>query len=363
MQRRRLLAAAPLGFAALARPALAQTPPPVQWQLASDFVRAEGLMAAGADYLSRRVAALTDNRFQITPANAGQPIPAGEVLAAVKAGKVEMGYLRPALYTDAIPALGFAGGMPFGLSARGQMAWLVRGGGVEAVNTVFSAHSCRGFAAGLLGNAFGGWWRQELRSGAELSGRKIAVVGPAAPVLAALGAKPVTLPPTELAAALKKGTVEAAFCGGPVEGDALGLADGAKLVYLPGWQAPAETFWAVVGQDKWRDLLPPYKAALECACAETAAWMLALDDALSPESFAKLKHAGVEVQPLAPDVLAALAKATATWLATQAAGDAAFKKLFDPWQKFAAAEDAWFTLSRPQAEAKPPPAPAKAGKP
>ncbi len=366
MQRRRLLAAAPFGLAALARPALAQTPPPLQWQLASDFVRAEGLMAAGADYLSRRVAALTDNRFQIVPSNAGQPVPAGGVLAAVKAGKVEMGYVRPALYTQATPALGFAGGMPFGLSARGQMAWLLRGGGVEATNAVLAAFKCLGIPAGLTGNNFGGWWRQDLKAAADLSGRKIAVQGPGASVLAQLGAQPQALAPTDLVAALQKGVVEAAFLGGPVDGDHLDLASAARIAYVPGWQAPAESFWAVIAQDKWRDLAPAYKAALQTACTETAAWMLALYDALSPASLAKLEKAGVAVKPLPPEVLAALGKAATAWFGTQAASDAAFKKILEPWQKFVAAENAWFALDRPPAEAKPAPAtapvPAKAGK-
>jgi TRAP-type mannitol/chloroaromatic compound transport system substrate-binding protein len=357
MQRRRLITAAPLGLAILARPALAQTPPPVQWRLAGDFARVQSLPASAADYLCGRVAALTDNRFQITPATAGEPIPAGGVLAAVKAGKVEIGYVRPALYAAATPALGFAGGMPFGLSVRGQMAWLRHGGGEALINGVFATLGCLGLPAGSSGAGFGGWWRRELRSAADLAGRKIGIEGPGAQVLAQLGGLPQPTPAADLATALQKGAIEAGFCGGPVDGADLGLDHGAKLVYTPGWQAGSETFWAVIAQDKWRDLAPAYKAALQAACFDTASWLQARYDADSPAALHRLAAAGVVVKPLSAAVLEALTQATATWLRGQAASDAAFKKILAPWQEFAAAENPWLGLDESRAVA----APAKVG--
>ena len=67
MNRRSVLgAAAAAAPVALAAPALAQTQnPEIRWRLQSSFPRNLDILFFGAESVSRRVAELTDNRFQI----------------------------------------------------------------------------------------------------------------------------------------------------------------------------------------------------------------------------------------------------------------------------------------------------------
>lgn len=50
---------------AVSAPALAQTMPEVRWRCASSFPKSLDTIYGGADVIAKRVAALTDDKFQI----------------------------------------------------------------------------------------------------------------------------------------------------------------------------------------------------------------------------------------------------------------------------------------------------------
>ena len=52
-------------LAAGAAPAIAQTPGEVKWRLASSFPKSLDTIFGGAETISKRVAAITNNKFQI----------------------------------------------------------------------------------------------------------------------------------------------------------------------------------------------------------------------------------------------------------------------------------------------------------
>src|ERR1700712_5541420 len=98
MKRRQFLQAAGGGFAvsAIAAPALAQTPPAVKWRLTASWPKSLDTLYGGCEYFAKRVAEITDNKFQIQVFAAGEIVPGLNVLDAVQAGTVEMG--NTALY-------------------------------------------------------------------------------------------------------------------------------------------------------------------------------------------------------------------------------------------------------------------------
>ena len=69
MQRRRFLAASTVvgaGTGALSAPAIAQgARPEIRWRLASSYPKNLDTLVGAVDLLSKRVAELTDNKFQI----------------------------------------------------------------------------------------------------------------------------------------------------------------------------------------------------------------------------------------------------------------------------------------------------------
>src|SRR4030081_2588625 len=99
MKRRDFLKAGGVGLVAtagVAAPAIAQSNPEVKWRLAASWPKALDTLYGGCEYFAKRVAEITDNRFQIQSFAAGELVPGLQVLDAVSNGTVEMG--NTALY-------------------------------------------------------------------------------------------------------------------------------------------------------------------------------------------------------------------------------------------------------------------------
>src|SRR5262249_50084742 len=94
MKRREFLKAAGVGLAAssVAAPAIAQSMPDIKWRLTASWPKSLDTLYGAAEHLSKRVAEITDNKFQIQVFAAGEIVPGLQVLDAVQNGTVEMGH-------------------------------------------------------------------------------------------------------------------------------------------------------------------------------------------------------------------------------------------------------------------------------
>jgi TRAP-type mannitol/chloroaromatic compound transport system substrate-binding protein len=133
MQRRDFLKAGGLAVAAtaVAKPAIAQSAPVVQWRLTSSFPKSLDVTYGGAEVFAKQVADLTDNRFKIQLFAAGEIVPGLQALDAASAGTVEIAHTVSYYYVGKDPTFAIASCVPFGLNARQQNAWLYQGGGTR----------------------------------------------------------------------------------------------------------------------------------------------------------------------------------------------------------------------------------------
>jgi TRAP-type mannitol/chloroaromatic compound transport system substrate-binding protein len=58
--------------ASLASPAIAQTMPELKWRLAASWPKSLDTLYGGCEHFCKRIAEITDNRFQIQPFAAGE---------------------------------------------------------------------------------------------------------------------------------------------------------------------------------------------------------------------------------------------------------------------------------------------------
>src|SRR5206468_4301150 len=173
MKRRDFLKVSAAGAAAtaVASPAIAQSSPEIKWRLTSSFPKSLDTIYGGAEQLSKYVAEMTDNKFQI------QVFAAGELAR--------------------------------GLQARDSTS----NGTVQ----------------------MGGWFRKEIKTVADLSGLKMRIGGIAGQVLQKVGVVPQQLAGGDIYPALEKGTIDAAEWVGPYDDEKLGFAKVAKYYYYPGF--------------------------------------------------------------------------------------------------------------------------------
>src|SRR5438067_12062260 len=93
MRRRAFIATGGLGLAgaALASPAIAQSQPEIKWRLAASWPKSLDTIYGGAEFLAKRVAEMTDNKFQIRTFAGGEIAPALPVVDAVQNTTDEVG--------------------------------------------------------------------------------------------------------------------------------------------------------------------------------------------------------------------------------------------------------------------------------
>ena len=152
--------------------------PEIKWRLTSSWPKSLDTLYGGAEFFCKRVAEITDNKFQIQLFAAGEIVPGLQVLDAVQNGTVEMGHTALYYYFGKDPAFTFGTALPFGLNSRQMNAWLHYGGGNELLNELLQeVQLLSASPAGNTGAQMGGWFRKEIKTLDDLKGLKMRIGG------------------------------------------------------------------------------------------------------------------------------------------------------------------------------------------
>ncbi len=350
MNRRLILGAAalattPAALGALTAPALAQSAPEVNWRISSAFPRNLDVLFGTGETIAKRVGQLTDSRFRIRFFPAGEVVPGPQVLDAVQSGSLEGGHAPLYYFAGKDPALSFFTGVPFGLNARQNMAWLQYGGGQALCDEMLADFNCVGFPAGDTGAQMGGWFRNEVKNLAELKGLKFRTPGLNGQLFARLGAVPQAIAPADIYPSLERGALDAVEFVGPHDDEKLGFVRVARYYYYPGfWEAGAHLH-LIINKDAMAKLPDTYKAALEVACGEANANMLAQYDHLNPQALRRLVAAGAQLRPWPREILqAAWTEANAMYDELSAKSER-FKKIWTAYRAYRQEEYQWFRIA------------------
>jgi len=298
MKRREFLQAAGVGLAAsaVAAPAIAQSTPEVKWRLAASWPKSLDTLFGGCEYFSKRIAEITDNKFQVQVFAAGEIVPGLQVLDAVQNGTVEMGNTAMYYYFGKNPAFTFGTALPFGLNARQMISWIRHAGGEDLLNGLLKDFNCIGFAAANTGAQMGGWFRKEINSPDDLKGLKMRIGDFAGTIVAKLGLVPQQLAAGDIYPALEKGTLDACEWVGPHDDEKLGFVKVAKYYYYPGWWEGCGQAHNLINLAKWNELPKAYQSAIITASNDAWVWTLSKYDALNPVALRRLISAGAQLR-------------------------------------------------------------------
>ncbi|HEX7650415.1 MAG TPA: TRAP transporter substrate-binding protein [Noviherbaspirillum sp.] len=347
MERRSFLKKATVGASvgAIAVPALAQSQPTINWRLASSFPKSLDTIFGAAETFSKRVSALTGGKFNIRVFAGGEIVPALQVMDAVQAGTVEMGHSASYYYFGKDPTFAFDCAVPFGLNSRQQTAWFDQGGGKALLREFFADYGIVNFLGGNTGTQMGGWFRKEVKSVKDLNGLKMRIGGFAGRVMQKLGLVPQQIAGGDIYPALEKGTIDAAEWVGPYDDEKLGFYKVAPFYYTPGWWEAGPQLSFYVGMKEWEKLPKEYQAAVEAASYEAHVVMQAEYDARNPAALARLLKNGVKLRSFNKEIMDACWKAANEVMDEEAAKNAKFKKIYEPWKRFRQDENQWFSVA------------------
>jgi len=308
--------------------------PSVRWRMATSWPKSLDTIFGGADTLCKRVSEMTSGRFEITPFAAGEIVPALQVFDAVQGGTVECGHTAAYYYIGKHPAFGFGTSVPFGLTAQQQNAWLYQGGGLEALRKIYTDFNILNFPAGNTGAQMGGWFKQPVKSVADLSGLKMRIPGLGGKVMAQLGVNVQVLPGGEIYLALDRGAIDAAEWVGPYDDEKLGLHKAAKYYYYPGWWEPGPTLEAQVNKMAWAKLPKEYQQIFTTAAYEANLTMLAQYDVRNRLALARLVAGGTQLTAYSQDILQAAQKVAFALYEENASQNLGFKQVYGEWKTF-----------------------------
>jgi len=347
LNRRKFIKAAAAGgvaSAAVAAPAIAQSMPEVKWRLTASWPKSLDTLYGACEQISKRVAELTDNKFQIQPFAAGEIVPGLQVLDAVQNGTVECGHTALYYYFGKDDTFVFGSALPFGMNPRQQNAWLIHGGGQQLLNDFLKKYNSHFIPAGNTNCQMGGWFSKQIKTADDLKGLKFRLGGFAGRIMTRLGVVPQQIVAGDIYPALEKGTIDGAEWVGPHDDEKLGFYKVAKYNYFPGWHQPYTAQYLYVKKAAWDDLAPAAQAQIETACTAGVTIALAKAEALQFDAIKKFEKEGVKAVKLNDEILKALQKASAEVVAEEAAKDPLFKKILDSQQTFAAGYQNWKSL-------------------
>src|SRR5436189_2291602 len=347
MKRRDFLKVSATGAAAaaVASPAIAQSSPEIKWRLTSSFPKSLDTIYGGAEQVSKYVAEMTDNKFQIQVFAAGELAPGLQALDSTSNGTVEMCHTVSYYYVGKDPTFAIFASVPFGLNARQNNSWWYQGGGEELGNEFFKKFGVIAFPPGNTGTQMGGWFRKEIKTVADLSGLKMRIGGIAGQVLQKVGVVPQQLAGGDIYPALEKGTIDAAQWVGPYDDEKLGFSKVAKYYYYPGWWEGQAMLSFFFNLEKWNGLPKSYQAAIKAAAALANTSMMARYDIENPKALQRLAIGGAELRPFSEAVLDACFNASNEVFAEIASKNADFKKVYEAMKAVRGPDYLWFQLA------------------
>ena len=321
------------------------TRPNVNWRLASSFPRGLDAIFGSAEMLGHITESLTDGRFRIRAYPAGELVPGLQVMDAVQQGTVQVGQSTSYYYTGKNQALAFDAGVPFGMTARQQDAWLTEGGGLDVIRGVFSDFGILSFPAGNTGGQMGGWFRREVNTAEDLRGLKMRIPGLGGDVMDRMGVTVQVLAGGDIYPALERGAIDATEWVGPYDDEKLGLHQAAPYYYYPGWWEPCASMSYQVNQQAWDRLPTEYQAVFEVAARSSARRMLAFYDAHNPAALQRLIAGGTQMRSFSDDIMALARTTIGEILDDYSAADAQYREVYDHWRNFRDASFGWFGTS------------------
>jgi TRAP-type mannitol/chloroaromatic compound transport system substrate-binding protein len=351
--RRRFIAKASGVVATVAAAALVDAPnviaqPKIQWRMPTTFPAALDIQFGAAQRLAKAVDEMSGGRFRIEVFPAGQIMPAFDCFDAASQGKVEM-FCAGSLFWDARePAFQWFTTVPFGMNPEGMTAWFHQGDGLKLWEEAYAAFNLVPRPGPLTAPEMGGWYRKKIATIADYKGLKMRIPGLGGKVVARAGATVVTLPPSDIYAALERGVIDTSEYISPHDDMTLGLHKTARYYYYPGWHQPGTTNEFVFNKKAYEALPIDLRRMLDHAAAAVQIYSLAAFHAKNAIALERLKtefKGKVEILQFPAPMLRELKKFAAEVVKEESektpiarkvhASFTKFQELLSPWDRVA----------------------------
>src|SRR5215204_1152670 len=280
-------AAVAMTVAVLALPAQAQDK--VRWKMQSAFGSQLPHLGTSAVRFSKNVERLSGGKFEIKFYEPGALIPPLECFDAVSKGSIESCWTTPGYHTGKYPALAFFTTVPFGPPVGEFLGWKWFGGGNKLRDEIYAKHGLVAIDSFAIAPETSGWFRNEVKSVAELKGLKMRFFGLGAQVMQKLGVSTQLLAAADIYQALERGVIDATEFSMPAMDIKLGFHQIAKYNYFPGWHQLVSCSEFLMNKKAFDALPEHYKAMIEVAGRAQVAFTYAETEAMQFDAMAEMR--------------------------------------------------------------------------
>ena len=313
----------------------------VHWRLPLSFQTTMPVLGDNPIYVTESLRTASGGAVDIRLFEPGEVVPAFGISEAVRDGKIEAGYTWLGYDQGRIPSSALLAAVPFGMEPWEFAAWWFDAGGEAVGRALYAKHNTHIIFCGLTGPETAGWFREPVRSLADVKGLKIRFAGIGGKVIERTGASVTMLPGGEIFQALEKGAIDATEYALPIVDQALGFNRVATYNYYPGWHQPSTASHMVVNMDVWNGTSAADQVLIETACTAGVLRNLARSEALQGAVIAGFPEVGVTAETLPDDLLRELERITETVLQEEAQRDPDFATILASQNAFRADYAHW----------------------
>ena len=253
------------GAAAVAMPNIATAAPTV---LKVQAAWGGGIFLQDAKNYVTRVNAMAGKDLRIDLLSVNSVVKTSQMQDAVHRGVLDGAHYVPAYWYSKSPAASLFGTGPcFGWSAQEMLGWIHYGGGIDLFNELMGSLGLNlvSFFNSPMPAQPLGWFKEEIKSSAQMKGLKYRTVGLAADVMNEMGLSVVQLPGGEIQPAMKSGLIDAAEFNNPTSDKDFGMQDVSKHYHLASFHQSQECFEVTFNKKKFNSLSKEHQNILRYA--------------------------------------------------------------------------------------------------
>ncbi len=318
--------------------------PSVKWKLSSAYPSTLPQIGTLGLRLAEQLEVVSAGDFEIEFYQPNALVPALDAFEAISVGALEAAWSTPGYWAGKVSALQVFSAVPFGMRGDEYMAWYYFGGGQEIFEEIYHRYNIHAVMCGMIAPEASGWFKNEIKTPADLEGLKIRFFGLGGKVLEKLGASTQLLSSGDIFPALELGTIDGTEFSMPAIDVNLGFYQAAKYYYFPGWHQQSTFFDLMINKDEWDALNDTQKAQIEAVCGDNMRYSIAEGEAIQAEALTFLKEKGVKIQKWSPEVLEALRNAWEEVIVEESAKSEDFKRAHESFAAFREKNAIWRDL-------------------
>ncbi|HEU4620981.1 MAG TPA: TRAP transporter substrate-binding protein [Burkholderiaceae bacterium] len=341
--RRKFLAGAAAGTAALAAPMVSVAQSPITFRFQSTWP-AKDIFHEYANDFAKKVNDMSGGRLRIDVLPAGAVVPAFQLLDAVSKGTLDGGHGVVAYWYGKNTAVALWGSGPaFGMDPNMVLAWHNYGGGKQLLDEIYKSLNLdvQSFVYGPMPTQPLGWFKKPIAKVEDLKGLKFRTVGLAVDVFTELGVAVNPLPGGEIIPALDRGLIDAAEFNNASSDRILGFPDVTKNCMLQSFHQCSEQFEILFNKTKYATLPAELKSIVDYAVQAASADMSWKAIERYSKDYAEMRAQKVNFYKTPDSILRAQLAAWDKVIEKKAAENALFKKVLDSQRAFAERAGRW----------------------